>query len=65
VTAVRGRIRHGHSGGPAVDDKGTVVTTVFAAARVGDRGFGVPDDPVRAALRNARRPVSTGPCVVG
>jgi S1-C subfamily serine protease len=65
VTAVRGDIRHGHSGGPAVDNRGTVVTTVFAAARTGDRGFGVPDDPVRAALRESRQPVSTGPCVVG
>jgi S1-C subfamily serine protease len=65
VTALRGDIRHGHSGGPAVDRAGTVATTVFAAARAGDRGFGVPDDPVRAALRGARAPVSTGPCVVG
>jgi hypothetical protein len=65
VTAVRGDIRHGHSGGPAVDDDGTVATTVFAAARSGDRGFGVPDAPVREALAGATRPVSTGPCAAG
>ena len=65
VTAIRGDIRHGHSGGPAVDRGGTVATTVFAAARAGDRGFGVPDGPVRDALADARRPVSTGPCAAG
>jgi S1-C subfamily serine protease len=65
VTAVRGDIRHGHSGGPAVDRDGTVATTVFAAGRAGNRGFGVPDGPVREAIRGARAPVSTGPCVVG
>jgi S1-C subfamily serine protease len=65
VTALRGQIRHGHSGGPAVDRSGAVATTVFAAGRLGNRGFGVPDDPVRDALRAARGPVSTGPCVVG
>jgi S1-C subfamily serine protease len=65
VTALRGNIRNGHSGGPAVDRSGTVATTVFAAAPAENRGFGVPDDPVRDALRGARVPVSTGPCVVG
>jgi uncharacterized membrane protein required for colicin V production len=65
VTAIRGDIRHGHSGGPAVDGAGAVATTVFAAARAGDRGFGVPDGPVRNALADARRPVSTGPCAAG
>jgi S1-C subfamily serine protease len=65
VTALRGDIRHGHSGGPAVDRSGAVATTVFAAGRTGNRGFGVPDDPVRAAVAGARGPVSTGPCVVG
>jgi S1-C subfamily serine protease len=65
VTAIRGDIRHGHSGGPAVDRRGAVATTVFAAARTGNRGFGVPDGPVRDALADARRPVSTGPCAAG
>jgi S1-C subfamily serine protease len=65
VTALRGDIRSGHSGGPAVDRGGAVATTVFAAGRSGNRGFGVPDDPVRDALSGAREPVSTGPCLVG
>jgi S1-C subfamily serine protease len=65
ITTLRGEVRHGNSGGPAVDARGAVATTVFAASRVGSRGFGVPDDPVRDALERARRPVSTGPCVAG
>ena len=65
VTSLRGAIRHGHSGGPAVDGGGAVATTVFAAGRTGNRGFGVPDGPVREAIGDARMPVSTGPCVGG
>ena len=34
ITTLRGRVRHGNSGGPAVDNRGRVRTTVFAA-RVG------------------------------
>jgi S1-C subfamily serine protease len=65
VTAVRGDIRNGHSGGPAVDASGSVATTIFAAARLGRRGFGVPDGPVREALSGASEAVSTGSCVGG
>ena len=63
VTAVRGLVRHGNSGGPAVDAHGAVATTIFAA-RVGSRsGYGVPPALVRAALRKAgRKGVSTGAC---
>jgi S1-C subfamily serine protease len=62
VTAFSGLVRHGNSGGPAVDGSGVVRTTVFAA-RVGTRaGYGVPAAAVRAALAHARRPVSTGSC---
>jgi hypothetical protein len=39
-----------------------VETTVFAARRGSESGFGVPDDPVRDALDGAGRAVSTGPC---
>ena len=46
----RGVIRSGNSGGPVVDARGHVVTTVFAQ-RVGtDGGYGVPNTAVRAAL---------------
>jgi S1-C subfamily serine protease len=62
VTTVRGKIERGNSGGPAVNARGEVETTVFAA-RVGDgAGFGVPPSIVRRALAAARGPVSTGPC---
>lgn len=63
VTAVAGLVRHGNSGGPAVDASGAVETTIFAA-RVGSRsGYGVPPKFVEAALRRAgAAAVSTGPC---
>ncbi len=63
MTALRGLIRSGNSGGPAVDDTGAVVATVFAATTSGSRGgFGVPPGIVRSALRKADGPVDTGPC---
>ena len=62
ITSVRGEVRHGDSGGPAVDASGRVQTTIFAA-RVGSTGgYGVPPEAVRKALDGARGPVSTGPC---
>nr|MBA2476291.1 trypsin-like peptidase domain-containing protein [Actinomycetota bacterium] len=65
LTSVRGRIRHGNSGGPAINARGEVETTVFAA-RVGSQGgFGVPSDLVVRALAGARGPVSTGDCTGG
>ncbi len=66
ITTLRGDIRHGNSGGPAVDIRGHVQTTVFAS-RVGvdSQGYGVPTELVRAKLADARDggSVSTGPCV--
>jgi hypothetical protein len=64
ITSLRGRIRSGNSGGPAVDAGGRVVTTVFAATTNGSGGgFGVPAGIVAAALAGAGGPVDTGPCV--
>jgi S1-C subfamily serine protease len=63
VTTLRGRVRHGNSGGPAVNANGQVTTTVFAARIGASGGYGVPTLIVRDALRSAKRPVSTGPCV--
>ena len=57
ITSLRGLVRPGNSGGPAVDASGRVVTTIFAAATSRRRtGYGVPDSVVRNALRRARGP---------
>jgi hypothetical protein len=63
VTAVAGTVRHGNSGGPAVDAAGAVETTIFAA-RVGTPGgYGVTTRDVGRALdRAGATPVSTGGC---
>jgi uncharacterized membrane protein required for colicin V production len=63
MTALRGEIRSGNSGGPAVDASGHVVATVFAGTRSRPRGgVGVPPGIVAALLRRVSRPVDTGPC---
>jgi Trypsin-like peptidase domain/Colicin V production protein len=63
ITALRGLVRSGNSGGPMVDGRGRVVTTIFAAtADDGSSGFGVPDSVVSEALGRTRGLVDTGPC---
>ena len=65
ITTLRGAVRHGNSGGPAIDARGRVQTTIFAA-RTGadDQGFGVPTQLVEQRLASAgSRSVSTGACV--
>jgi S1-C subfamily serine protease len=64
ITTLRGTVRPGNSGGPMVDARGRVVTTVFAAARTGPAGgYGVPNSIVRRDLgRVGSGSVSTGPC---
>jgi S1-C subfamily serine protease len=62
ITSLRGRVRHGDSGAPAVDARGAVEATIFAARLRSVGGFGVPADVVRADLESAREPVSTGDC---
>ncbi len=63
ITSLRGAVRSGNSGGPMVDGRGRVVTTIFAATTSGPRGgYGVPNAIVRSALAGAREPVSTGEC---
>jgi hypothetical protein len=64
ITALRGRVRQGNSGGPVVDGRGRVVATIFAAtvSDGGRSGYGVPDTVVAGALDSARGPVDTGPC---
>ncbi|HEY0631017.1 MAG TPA: MarP family serine protease [Thermoleophilaceae bacterium] len=64
ITSLRGRVRSGNSGGPVVDGRGRVLTTIFAASvGRGERtGFGVPDSVVATALAKASGVVGTGPC---
>jgi S1-C subfamily serine protease len=64
ITTLRGVVRHGNSGGPAVDGEGRVQATIFAS-RVGSAaGYAVPTAIVRDALAEAGpRGVSSGPCV--
>ena len=63
ITAVAGVVKHGNSGGPAVDARGRVQTTIFAARVGAPVGYGVPTATVQRELRAvAQRPVSTGAC---
>jgi hypothetical protein len=68
ITALRGRVRPGNSGGPMVDRAGRVVATVFAAitgSSSGEGGFAVPNALVAgqlAASESRTSPVSTGQC---
>lgn len=64
ITTLRGLVRSGNSGGPAVDGQGRVVTTIFASSGgSGSRAaYGVPDEIVARALVRAGREVGTGPC---
>ncbi len=67
ITALRGRVRPGNSGGPLVDSDGRVLATVFAALTGTSRegGFAVPNSVVRQQLVKAlaqRQSVETGHC---
>jgi S1-C subfamily serine protease len=68
ITALRGRVRPGNSGGPMIDRTGRVVATVFAAitgATSGQGGFAVPNALIArqlAAVAGSTRPVSTQSC---
>ncbi len=63
LASLRGVVRSGNSGGPMVDGRGRVVTTIFAATTSGERGgFGVPNAITERTLAGAREPVDTGPC---
>ena len=69
MSSLRGTILSGNSGGPTVDTRGRVMTTVFAATTNGaPGGYGVPNEVVGEALRQssgAGGAVGTGPCVAG
>jgi S1-C subfamily serine protease len=63
LTALRGEVRSGNSGGPLVDGDGRVMGTVFAATTQGKPGgYAVPNDVVANALSDSAGEVSTGAC---
>jgi len=65
ITAFRGRVQPGNSGGPIVDVAGRVSATVFAESVGGANrgGYAVSNAVVRRVLASADGPVDTGPCV--
>ena len=63
VTTLRGVIRSGNSGGPVVDAKGRVLTTVFAQRAGTEGGYGVPTKIVRAAIAKAGTQALETACV--
>jgi len=66
ITAVAGDIKHGNSGGPAIDRQGRVEATIFAARIGASGGFGIPAEVVRRVVDSAgQRAVSTGSCAAG
>jgi uncharacterized membrane protein required for colicin V production len=62
ITSIGGLVRHGDSGGPAIDARGAVESTMFAARIGAPSGYGVPAEIVRRDLAQATGPVSTGAC---
>jgi S1-C subfamily serine protease len=64
MTSFRADVERGNSGGPMVDGRGRVLTTVFASAlgRGPAEGLGVPNAVTRRALGRVGGPTDTGPC---
>jgi S1-C subfamily serine protease len=63
ITAIRGAVEPGSSGGPGVDAEGRVRTTVFARRPRETGGYGIPAELVQTTLAEAGRgPVATTDC---
>jgi uncharacterized membrane protein required for colicin V production len=62
ITAIRGAVQPGSSGGPGVDAQGHVRTTVFARRPRETGGYGIPADLVRKVLAQAGTPVAATSC---
>lgn len=62
ITSLSGLVRHGNSGGPAVNGAGQVESTIFAAKVGTTAGYGIPAATIRRDLARATHPVSTGSC---
>ena len=66
ITSLAGTVRHGDSGGAAIDADGAVEATIFAARVGAPGGYGVPSSLVRRVLDSAgTAAVSTGACAPG
>ena len=55
VTAIRGVVEPGSSGGPGIDAQGRVRTTVFARRPRETGGYGIPIELVQKVVAQARR----------
>jgi Trypsin-like peptidase domain/Colicin V production protein len=62
MTAIRGAVQPGSSGGPGVDAQGHVRTTVFARRPRETGGYGIPADLVRKVRAQAGKPVASTSC---
>ncbi len=63
VTAIRGAVEPGSSGGPGIDAQGRVRTTVFARRPRETGGYGIPIDLVRKVVAEAGpRPLAATDC---
>ena len=63
VTAIRGAVEPGSSGGPGVDAQGRVRTTVFARRPRETGGYGLPADLVRKVIAGAGvQPIAPTEC---
>ena len=63
VTAIRGVVEPGSSGGPGIDAQGRVRTTVFARRPRETGGYGIPIELVLKVVAQARpRPVAATDC---
>ena len=64
MTAFRGEVRSGNSGGPVVGLDGQVLTTVFGGEQGGGPpgGLGVPNEVAADAASGNLAPTGTGPC---
>lgn len=63
MLTLRGRVRHGNSGGPILDRQGRVLGTVFASTTEGPPGgLAIPNPVVRRIVAGASGEVDTSPC---